>query len=107
MHGFFISVNTTYFYYQTGAHYLLRIKKMNLKNMLWLAAILFAIAAIVDFFDNNVLKLAGTICIAVAFALLAIAQNHPRKKMLTSLSYLFLCAAVGVFVYRLLNYYQG
>jgi predicted PurR-regulated permease PerM len=80
---------------------------MNLKNMLWLAAIIFAIAAIVDFFDNNILKLVGTACLAVAFAMLASAQNNPRKKMLTSLSYLFLCAAIGVFVYRLLNYYQG
>ena len=66
---------------------------MNLKNMLWLAAIIFAIAAIIDFFDNNILKLAGTICIAIAFALLATAQNNPRKKNANQpFLFIFMCS---------------
>jgi hypothetical protein len=79
---------------------------MKLKHILWFAAGMFAVASVIDLMDNNPLKLTGTLALTGAFALMAYAQDSPRKKMLTTLAYVLLCVATAAFVFRVLNYYQ-
>lgn len=78
---------------------------MKLKHILWFTSGVFAVAFIIDLMDGNRLKLISSLALTIAFALMAYAQDNPRKKMLTALAYVMLCVATGSFVFRFLNYY--
>ncbi|MEQ8364274.1 MAG: hypothetical protein RIF39_00565 [Cyclobacteriaceae bacterium] len=76
---------------------------MNRKTFYWIATIVFAIAAVIDFWDGFVPKLVSSVSITLGFALLAFGTGRDNKNQFRMVAYGLFAIAIGAFVYRIIT----
>jgi hypothetical protein len=78
---------------------------MNNKLLLWIMAIMLAIASFTDLIDGELPKLLGTVSLTLAIFCFALAGGRTGSK-LNVVGYTFIFVALMVYVFRLIRHYH-